>query len=452
MARVLLSVLLIVAVLVLLGCSTEPRSESVSGPTTEPYSTSSQSVPLSGATVSTAAPAVPSFDEAWAASLAALDALGPTRVSIIETTQGRLTGEGVPPEQSAYGPQSERVEQLFDVAGRRARLTEHTSDRIVKTTVVRGRERTSTITQPMTHSDWVSVSRYFSLEAPQGLPMPLWAGSAVGPNEGYADLLKDLEGGAGGMASARTVEPREDGGLRLSWERSADGVTSALSLLLNPDRLPVRIEIAGKGTPTEGDLQGLTVEYSTVIDYKYERVASFSDSDFALDIPADAFREGVTYELALDRPWSDRADWGQYWLGAQVEEWPLTRAEYAIHEGDADLGGDAEPGDEGIFLFYDRPGAISPNESIQVMVRPLRGRYYEDSLSFAEERAASGDWVREEVSVAGRPATVYPGALEGGADDRIDSIYVYLPDAWVHIQVWAPVDPRLVLEALRPVE
>ena len=179
---------------------------------------------------------------------------------------------------------------------------------------------------------------------------------------------------------------------------------------------------------------------------------SFSDSDFILEIPADAYREGVTYELSLERPWSEQADWGQYWLGSQVDEWPLTRAEYAIHEGDPDLGSGAEPGDEGVFLFYDRPGATSPNEMIQVMVRPLRGRYFEDSRAFAEERVASGDWVRREMTLAGRPATVYSGALEGGADDRIDSIYVFLPDAFVDVQVWAPVDPRLVLEALSQVE
>jgi hypothetical protein len=53
--------------------------------------------------------------------------------------------------------------------------------------------------------------------------------------------------------------------------------------------------------------------------------------------------------------------------------------------------------------------------------------------------------------VSGRPATVYSGALEGGADDRIDSIYVFLPDAWVNLQVWARVDPRAVLEVLTAV-
>jgi hypothetical protein len=158
----------------------------------------------------------------------------------------------------------------------------------------------------------------------------------------------------------------------------------------------------------------------------------------------------VTYELALDRPWSEQADWGQYWLGSRVGEWPLTRAEYAVHEGKQESG--AEPGDEGIFLFYKRPGATNRNETIQVMVRPLRGRHWEESRDDADQRVASGDWGRKEVALAGRPATVYWSAADGGAGARINSIRVFLPDATVNIQVWAPIDPQLILRALSRLE
>ena len=154
-------------------------------------------MPASGSTASTAAPAEPSFEEAWAASLAALEALGPTRVNIVETTEGRVTGDGITPQQSAFGPLTEEAEQLFDVAGGRARLTVHTSDRRVETTVVRGKERTSTISQPLTNSDLVSVNRKISLQAPDGLPLALWAGNAVGPTQGYADLFQSNESGGG---------------------------------------------------------------------------------------------------------------------------------------------------------------------------------------------------------------------------------------------------------------
>ncbi|MBN1630548.1 MAG: hypothetical protein JW990_12345 [Thermoleophilia bacterium] len=87
-----------------------------------------------------------------------------------------------------------------------------------------------------------------------------------------------------------------------------------------------------------------------------------------------------------------------------------------------------------------------------MMVRPPSGRHFEDSLAYAEQRVAAGDWTRREMTLAGQPATVYSGSLDGAADNRIDSIHVRLPDAWIDINVWAPVDPLLVLEALTPVE
>ncbi len=242
------------------------------------------------------------------------------------------------------------------------------------------------------------------------------------------------------------------GAMKLSWEQAAKGMTSARALLMDSNHLPIRIEIAAEGTPEEGDLQGIHLEYSTTIEYRYEQVASFSDSDFVLDVPPDAYREGVTYELSLERPWSEQAEWGQYWLGQAVGEWQLSRAEYALHEDSPELGSGAEPRDEGVFLIYERPDKTSPNENIQVIVRESAGRYSEDARKFAEQRVASGDWQRQEKTLAGQPATLYSGSLEGGADSHIDSIDIFLPDAFVNIQVWAPVDPLRVLEALSPVE
>jgi hypothetical protein len=310
----------------------------------------------------------------------------------------------------------------------------------------------STISQPLTNSDLVAVSRYISLEAPEGLPLPLWAGNAVGPTQGYADLFAGDTSGAGRLLADGKVERQPDGSLELTWEHSAKGMTSARTLVLDSNHLPVRIEIAAEGTPEEGDLQGVRLEYSTTIEYQYEQVASFSDSDFSLDVPADAYREGVTYELSLERPWSERAEWGQYWLGEGVGDWKLTRAEYALHEDSPELGSSTEPRDEGVFLIYERPDKTSPNENIQMIVRQPEGRYFEDARKFAGDRVASGDWQRQEMTLAGRSATLYSGSLEGGADSYIDSMYVFLLDAFVNIQVWAPVDPLLVLEAISPIK
>lgn len=428
------------AVAIVLGFALLSGCGSESSTSTTPDLTMSSSVSAPPVTVV-------SFEDAWAASVAAVEALGPTRAKIVETTEGRVVGGEVAPENESWGPQITEVEQLLDPARDRARLIVRGSDGSVKTTVVDGREQRSTRSDSATTAGFVSVSRYISLEPPEGLPLPLRAGNAVGVTEGYGDLLTGVEGDTDGSVPEGTVEQVEGGGTRLSWERTSEKGTAALTLLLDADLLPRRIEIDG-----QGEIEEVSIEYSMIIEYEYETVASFSDSDFVLDVPADSYREGVTYELSLDRPWSEQADWGQYWLGGQVDQWKLTRAEYAVHEGDPDLGGGAEPGDEIVWLLYDRPEATSPNENIQVMVRPLRGRYFEDSRIFAEQRVASGDWVRQEMMLAGQPATVYSGALEGGADDRIDTIHLFLSDAMINIQVWAPVDPLLALEAIRRVE
>jgi len=87
-----------------------------------------------------------------------------------------------------------------------------------------------------------------------------------------------------------------------------------------------------------------------------------------------------------------------------------------------------------------------------MIVRQPEGRYFEDARKFAEDRVGSGDWQRQEMTLAGQPATLYSGSLEGGADSHIDSMSIFLPAAFVNIQVWAPVDPLLVLKAVAPVE
>lgn len=400
---------------------------------------------LAPSSTASAPPAtVVSFENTWAASVTAVEALGPSRATIVETIEGRIVGGEVAPEGTSWGPQITEADELLDPAGDRARLTVRSSDGSVKTTVVDGREQTSVRSDSLTTAAFVSVSRYISLEPREGLPLPLWAGNAVGVTEGYADLLTGVESGTDGTAPRGTVEQAEEGGIRLSWERTSEKGTATLTLLLDPDLLPRRIEIDG-----QGEIEGVSIEYSMSIEYQYGKVASFSDSDFVLEVPADSRREEVTYELSLDRPWSEQADWGQYWLGSQVGEWLLTRAQYAIHGGDPNVESGAEPGDEAVFLFYDRPEATSPNETIQVIVRSLRSRQVEDSRTFAEQRVASGDWVRREQTLAGVFATVYSGALEGGPNDRADSVYLFLSDAVIHIQLLAPVDPQLLLEALR---
>lgn len=71
--------------------------------------------------------------------------IGADPVTIVETIQSQATGDEIPLEQSKFGPQTEKAEQLLDITGGRARLTVHTSDQMVRTTVARGKEQMSTI-------------------------------------------------------------------------------------------------------------------------------------------------------------------------------------------------------------------------------------------------------------------------------------------------------------------
>ncbi|MCZ7664927.1 MAG: hypothetical protein M5U22_19285 [Thermoleophilia bacterium] len=130
----------------------------------------------------------------------------------------------------------------------------------------------------------------------------------------------------------------------------------------------------------------------------------------------------------------------------------LASAEHVSFEDDSALGAGAEPADEFVSLIYDRPQAASDYESGQMMVRPLRGRVVEDSRSFAGKRVASGHWVRQDLTLAGATATVYSGGLEGGPNDRGDSMIVFLPDSLMIVQLWAPMDPEVVLEVVNRVE
>lgn len=436
----------------LLGCG-EARPQDPTPGTTD-VTVSSHSAPSSPGEVVPGTSAE-SLTSAWAASVAAVHGLGPVRVTVVETAEGRVSEGGTAPDAADTWAQITEVEQLLDPPGGRARQTVRGPDGSLETTVVNGRERiTLTGGSGTVTTGLVSYSRYVTLEPPAGLPLPLWAGSPVPPRQGYVDILGEPSGGDGvPPASGFQVEKLAAGGYRLAWERSAEGWTSAWTVLLDANLLPLRVEVHSEGEmPGEGEMsQGAKVEYALSVTYSFEKSPAFSSADFTLDAPEHYWRRGVTYELSTERPWSGHADWGQYWLGDRVDEWALVSAQHVSFEDDPDQGAAAEPGDEFISLIYDRPGALSVNETIQVMVRPLRGRVVEDSRAFAEQRVASGTWVRTEMTLAGESAVVYSGAWEGGPNDRADSVFVFLPDAFVKVDLWAPVDPRIVLESIQRV-
>jgi hypothetical protein len=115
------------------------------------------------------------------------------------------------------------------------------------------------------------------------------------------------------------------------------------------------------------------------------------------------------------------------------------------------FGEATEPHDEFVSLVYEKPGAVryaglafGPSESIHMQVRPLRGKRPGESRDSAERRVASGEWIRQELTVAGRPATVYSGAIY--ADAGMNGVVVFLPDALIEIA--GAVDLQTVLDLL----
>ena len=224
------------------------------------------------------------FDDVWAASLAALDALGPTRITITQTANGQIQSSTVSPSTTAVGPQTTTAEELLDTARGRARLTVDAADGRHRTVaIVNGKEKLAIEIDPVLSSK-APATRTTLLEPPIGLPLPLWAGNAVAPAQGYADLLSAT---AGGQVSAKQITD-DGGGKRLSWQRTTDTGVNTVAVTLGADLLPVRVEVAGQIAV------GLKSEYALSIEYRFETVASFPDSDFSVEVPSYATLAGST--------------------------------------------------------------------------------------------------------------------------------------------------------------
>lgn len=345
-----------------------------------------------------------------------------------------------------------------------ARLTVHEADGRVETIVVNGREKLTldNLPTPSARTNvFATCARYVSLKDPSGLPLPLWAGNMVSPGQGYADIFGSAFNKAGDNARAGVTEEKsgtstdetscraeklENGGWRLISEHSTENGKSTLTIVLDSKYLPVHLEVEGTG-----EVEGTRIEYSGSLDYTFQNLVCFTAADFTLDVPDNCWQQTLTYELVTERPWSEQADWGQYWLGKQIGGLVLAKAEHTIYREKRDPGAGAEFTDEFIRFSYQKPGAGS-KESIEVMLRPLRGRQVEDSRTSAEQRVTSGDWVKRELTLADARAVAYYGALEGGPNDRADTMCVFLPDCWIDVMIQAPLTPQQILEAFRRVQ
>lgn len=378
------------------------------------------------------APASESFDDLRAASVAAVNALGAVRVSISQTVNVVAVDGDSTLSSGGQGTFKTTAEQWLDPAAGRARLTVHTSEQHVITTTVNGRDQLAIDVDPLSSAK-ATATRTVRAKVPAGLPLPLWAGDA---GQDYTDLLVH-----GSPSEKRVTDLADGAGTQLSWRQTWDPAIGDLTVTvtLDADLLPTRIDLTG-----QGGIAGARVERMVVIDYRFERGATFADTDFSMDLPESAFLVGTMYESPLDDPYTERADWGQYWLGPVMGDWSIRTALFETRPtGSA-------PDDEYITLTYTRAGAGSPTEEIRLLVLPPDAVTAADTRQLCEQQVTLGDWTKREITVAGKPATVFTGAADS-ADARVDAVCIFLADAFIDIDLWDLADPETVLDAVMPV-
>jgi hypothetical protein len=374
-----------------------------------------------------------SFDDLWRASTAAVSVLGPARVTITQTVTVKALDENGQLPSTEEGTFVTTVEELFDPASQRARLKVQPADGHLLTTIVSGLDELQ-IDAELAASSMAPATRTVRAEVPDGLPLPLWAGD---PGLGYPDLVS-----VGSPSDERVIIPSDGGAKQLSWKQTWGGTygTYTVTLTLGSGNLPARIDITG-----EGKVAGTKVQRTTLIEYQYDMGVAFADPDFSMDLPSSAALSAWTYESPLDHPYSQKADWGQYWLGPDMGDWSLKGAQLEILSG----GRDSVAPEQFISLTYRRAGAGSPAEQLQVLVAPPDARMTTDARQLGQQEVDLGVWTKQETTVTGKSATVYMGPAEPSKIGGIDSVYVFLPDAFIDVDLWDLADPQMVLDAIQ---
>jgi len=402
----LCAVALVFGLFLLSGCGTPPSTV-----TTHDLATSSTEV---------APPAsIESFEDIWTASVAAVETLGPVRISIKQETEYVGGGSSAPSNVV-------EVTQLLDQENGLGLQTVRRAEGTVEQESVNGKERVSYLSDP------VSYGKHVSLDPPQGLPLPLWIGEG---GQRYENLLTGAEN--------LVAENESGGGWRLSWTRSGEEASAEMILVLAADYLPVRFAADIVALDAGGETNPERVR--STVSYAFEGLSGLSPDDVAIAPPENALLAGTTIDLALDHPLSPQADWGQYWLGPEILGHTLVLAEHSDFHPDPSY----EPQQESITLIYDRP-TNSPNVNIQVYV------FAPDSPSAQSGRELcegylleSGQFIKTVRTVAGQEATVY--ARQTGNGQNIVSFSLFLPDAYIELSTGGmpPEEAAQLLDALR---
>ena len=374
-----------------------------------------------------------SFDDLWRASTGAVNALGPARVTITQTSTVKALDENSQLSSTEVGTFVTTVEELLDPTSQRARLKVQPADGHLHTTTVNGLDELR-IDVELAASSMAPATRVVRAEIPNGLPLPLWAGD---PDLGYPDLVS-----VGSPSDKRVIVPSDGGAKQLTWKQTWGKTygTYTVTLTLGAGNLPARMDSTGEAT-----VAGTKVQRTTSIEYQYERGVTFADSDFSTELPSFAMLAGSIYESSLDRPYAQKADWGQYWLGPDMGDWSLKAAQLEILSSGRDSVAPAKY----ISLVYQRAGAGSPTERLQMLVMPPDAQESTAARQLGQQEVQLGVWTKQETTVAGKQATVYMGPAEASKSGGIDSVYVFMQDAFINVDLRDLADPQTVLDAVQ---
>lgn len=443
---------------------------------TSPPTPSSTQSPLSSTTSITSpgggtSPESPG--QIWAASVSAVESLGPTRVSISEkyTWQGATNNSS---SGAVEGSASSQIEQLLDPPHRRARLTVTTSDGTTKTVTIDGLVKTTVTWFASGTGGLTSYQQRHLLKPPSGLPLPLYAGGMLLENEDYTKLLElppQTDSPAREPTSALQTE-RSSEGLLLKWNSEAKQLrpqgefwpkSAQWRLLLDSGFLPRRLEV-----DISGELEGVTLVAHGVLEYKFDRISGLAEDDVFLSPPTGPNEKVVVWELDPNSPYSPSATWGQYWLGPTFGSLVVRSAEHRTYELSGLATDDTKTeSDDAVFLIYaaaelDEDSAVvqpdaeaTPTPRIQMETRAPLAENSRTSREWAEQRVLAGNWQRFTDQVAGRRALIYVGPQEQieqpWGTTQSTSVCVLLDDAWLTLTLDPGIAPEDVLPLIRPV-
>jgi len=452
-----------------ISASSQPDTRSTASP--EPNSTVLPSTELQE-----------SGKDIWAASVSAVENLGPIKAVIRETWNWETTDTGQQQQAVVSGSASNDIEELLDPPHCRALMTITGSDGTSKIITMDGRTKTTLAYLGSETGGFATYQRRYLQKEPAGLPLPLYAGGMVLDNEDYTELLSLAEApsfeppGAGQAENVPIDSDRPQSAFLAQVSRSGDDYVltwttagtqlrpqgelwpkqARWSLVVGSDYLPKRLAIE-----IVGELEGIAVRCQDILEYRFETLSGLDSTDVQVKVPEGPCEKTVVRELDPSHPVSREAAWGQYWLGPKFGNLTVARAEHTLYELIAG------PTDEFVSIVYElldsrqpadqnQSTAATPTPTVELRSRPLRAEVSRENRQWVEQRVRAGAWQRIETTIGGQSALAYVGP-EDEAEKLWNSAYrtclwIALQDAWLEITLDPGIAPEDILPVLVRIE